>query len=129
VRRQVDRLAQVELHAETAAFRARQFVDESLVGIDLHRPGVVRGGQHVGTTEHRHRIGIGRELLALGGARWRAVAAVQGDRVGAAVFVAMIVLQAQAVSGAGQHPGPRVVIPDMERDAQLVPGRHSRAHA
>ena len=125
---QVDRLAQVELHAEAAAIRARQFVDERLVRIDLHRPGVVRGSQHVGTAEHRHRIGIGRELLALGGARRRAVATVQGDRVGAAVFVAMVVLQPQPVRRAGQHPGPRVVITDMERDAQLVRRVGAAAH-
>ena len=48
------------------------------------------------------------------------VAAILGDLVLAAVLVAMVVLEAQAGGGAGDDPGARVVVGDVERDADRV---------
>src|SRR3546814_10087771 len=46
----------------------------------------------------------------------------------AAVRVAMVVLQAQAVGGAGDHPGARMVVADVERHAQLARWCVAAAH-
>src|SRR3546814_9604763 len=45
-----------------------------------------------------------------------------------AVRVAMVVLQAQAVGGAGDYPGARMVVADVERHAQLARRCVAAAH-
>src|SRR5690606_7235453 len=114
-RRQLDRLRQVELDLELAAAGAGEFVEEALPGLDFHRPGVGHRDVEALALEHRDRFGVDREFLARGGTRTRGIAAVHGDRVVAAVLVAVVVLEPQAVCGAGQHPGTRVVVADVER--------------
>lgn len=48
------------------------------------------------------------------------IAAVVGDLVGGAVLVAMVVFEAEAGGGAGDHPRARAVFADVERDLDLV---------
>jgi hypothetical protein len=68
---------------------------------------------------------IGREFLSACGARSDGIAAILGKDVLAAVLVAMVVLQAKAGGGAGDHPGAGSVFADVERDSKLG-GEQSR---
>ena len=75
----------------------------------------------------RHALGIDRELLHKRGPGARGVAAIHRDRILAAVRVAVIVLQPQAICCAGDQPGAAAVpapvrLADVEGDRDpLVP--------
>src|SRR5690606_31644478 len=127
-RRQLDRLRQVELDLELAAAGAGEFVEEALPGLDFHRPGVGHRDIEALALEHRDRFGIDRELLPHGSAGAGGIAAIHRDGVVAAVLMAVVVLEPQALAGAGQHPGARVIVADVERYAQFACGRLAAAH-
>jgi len=78
--------------------------------------------------EQRDRFGVDRELLATRSADGGGLAAVEGDRVGRAVLVAVVVREPQPAGGAGQHPGAAAVAADMEGDLQLALGALAHVH-
>jgi hypothetical protein len=61
-----------------------------------------------------------REVQAAAAEAVIARAAIAGQRIEAAVFVAVLVMQGEAVAFAVDHPDAGTVVADMQRDADLV---------
>src|SRR5690606_36247194 len=115
------RRRKVEFHPEKALRAgARQFVYETFARLNLHGPDIVHRGGQAPVLEQPDRLLVDRELLP----RLRAIGGrfptVHGHRVLAAVFVAMIVFQADAVVRPADNPGTAAVISDVKRNPDLV---------
>jgi hypothetical protein len=129
-RRHRHRYCQIKLHPEKTrgwAGWAAQFVGEA-GGVCLQRPDVGDGAVQLVLPEGGDAVGVDREALAGRGASVDGVAAIVGDRVVRAIFMAVIMLQAQARGGAGDHPGAAAVVADVKGDLDPVRRTAAQVH-
>ena len=111
-----DGFCEIEFDAEAAAFGlANEAVAEGFLGGEKEGPDIgFRGGDQFGGE------GVGGEILLAGRAGGGGVTAVLGDLVGGAVFVAVVVFEAETGGGARDHPSARAVFADVEGDLDFV---------
>jgi hypothetical protein len=88
-------------------------------GIDFHAPGVLGGirnaflvEQVLGELTHRELLDIGRAFVGGG-------AAIHVQGLGAAIGIAVVVLEGDGVVGAGQDPGAGAVVAHVQGNADL----------
>ena len=119
-----DGFGEIEFDAEAAAFGlANEAVAEGFFGGEKEGPDIsFRGGDQFGGE------GVGREILLAGRAGGGGVTAVLGDLVGGAVFVAVVVFEAEAGGGARDHPGARAVVANVEGDLDFVFAAGTHVH-
>jgi hypothetical protein len=73
-----------------------------------------------GRVEQGFRCLVCREVQAAAAEAVIARAAIAGQRIEAAIFMAMLVMQGEAVAFAVNHPDAGTIFADMQRDSDLV---------